>query len=144
MAEWAGLEVAALPEQAAAVMAHCGRLPLALSLCGAMVRDGESWDDLLGAGRADLEYLDHPHGSILRSIKLSAWTGLAPDDAARFAELRGSSRPMRPRPKAAVATLWAHTGGLSGAPRAQAPDQAGGEGADPARWRLAEPAGVAA
>ncbi|MCE5239799.1 TIR domain-containing protein [bacterium] len=112
LAEWAGLDVAALPEQAVAVMAHCGQLPLALSLCGAMVRDGASWDDLLEAlAEADLEYLDHPHGSILRSIKLSV-DRLPEDEAERFAELRVFP-PDETVPEAAVLMLWAHTGGLS-------------------------------
>ena len=91
------------------VMAECGRLPLALSICGAMRRDGTSWADILAALReADLEFLDHPHGNILKSIKVSI-DALAPDQARRFAEL-AVFPPDETVPEAAVATLWSHTG----------------------------------
>ncbi len=52
--------------------------------------------------------LDHPHGSILKSIKVSI-DALAPDQARRFAEL-AVFPPDETVPEAAVATLWSHTG----------------------------------
>ena len=74
-----------------------------------MHRDGTSWADILGRLReADLEFLDHPHGSILKSIKVSI-DALAPDQARRFAEL-AVFPPDEAVPEAAVATLWSHTG----------------------------------
>jgi hypothetical protein len=74
-----------------------------------MRRDGTSWADILAALReADLEFLDHPHGNILKSIKVSI-DALAPDQARRFAEL-AVFPPDETIPEAAVATLWSHTG----------------------------------
>jgi len=46
LARWAEVEPSALPPEAEEVMAECGRLPLALSICGAMARDGTAWQDL--------------------------------------------------------------------------------------------------
>ena len=72
LAQWAECPEDALPPLAREVMAECGRLPLRMSICGAMRRDGTSWADILAALReADLEFLDHPHGNILKSIKVS-------------------------------------------------------------------------
>jgi hypothetical protein len=112
LAHWAGCAEKALPPVAHAVMTQCGRLPLALAICGAMVRDGTPWADLLAALReADLEFLEHPHGNVLKSIKVSI-DALAEDQKQRFAEL-SVFPPDETIPEAAVATLWAHTGGLA-------------------------------
>jgi WD40 repeat protein len=113
LARWAGSTADALPPPARAVMAECGRLPLALAICGAMVCDGTAWPDLLAALReADLEFLEHPHGNVLKSIQVSI-DALAPDEAKRFAEL-AVFPPDETIPEAAVETLWSHTGGLPG------------------------------
>ncbi|GAG34815.1 unnamed protein product, partial [marine sediment metagenome] len=106
-----------LPDEAAPVLEHCGRLPLALSLCGALAREGMPWSDLAEAlAEADLEYVEHdlehyPHRNVLAAIQLSV-DALAPEEAQRFAELRVFP-PDETVPEAAVLTLWAHTGGLS-------------------------------
>ena len=112
LAQWAEVEPAALPPEAEQVRDHCGRLPLALALCGALAREGLSWGDLREAlQEADLEFLDHPHGSILRSIKVSV-DRLTPEEARRFAELRVFPADETV-PEDAVVTLWEHTGDLS-------------------------------
>jgi NB-ARC domain-containing protein len=109
LAQWAECPEDALPTLAREVMSECGRLPLALSICGAMRRHGTSWSDILAALReADRELLDHPHGNILKSIKVSI-DALAPDQARRFAEL-AVFPPDEAVPEATVATLWSHTG----------------------------------
>jgi WD40 repeat protein len=109
LAEWSGCALAALPPAASAVKAECGRLPLALAICGALARDGTPWTDLLEALReADLEFLDHPHGSVLKSIKVGI-DRLEPGQARRFAEL-AVFPPDEAVPEAAVLTLWSHTG----------------------------------
>jgi hypothetical protein len=111
LADWAGCAVVDLPRTARRVMTECGRLPLALAICGAMVRDGTAWADLLEALReADLEFLDHPHGNVLRSIKVGV-DALPPDQRRRFVEL-SVFPPDESVPEAAVTTLWAHTVGL--------------------------------
>ncbi len=67
LAKQAGLEVAALPEpEAEELISECGRLPLAIAMTGAMVRDGRHrWRDVIEAlQEADLEWIDQPldHG----------------------------------------------------------------------------------
>lgn len=72
LANWAGRHIEMLPPEAAAVIEHCGRLPLALTLCGAQIKIGTSWSDLVTAlDAADLHFLDHPHGSIYKSLDVS-------------------------------------------------------------------------
>lgn len=89
----------------------CGRLPLALSLAAAQVRDGTSWESVLAALReGDLEYLDHPYGSIFKSMRLSV-QALPEADAARYLELAVYPEDAL-IPEASVRTLWRHTGGL--------------------------------
>jgi len=111
LAQWAEKELDTLPEIAATVADECGYLPLALSICGAMVRDGQPWDDVLEAlQEADLEYLEHPHGNIMKSIKISI-DRLDADQRERFSELAVFPTDQT-IPEAAVHTLWAHTGGL--------------------------------
>ncbi len=109
LAEWAGQTKEELPDEALRIMEECDGLPLALSLCGALAREGNPWSDVLEAlEEADLEFLDHPHGSVLRSIKVSV-DRLSEDEARRFVELRvfPSDETV---PEAAVMTLWQHTG----------------------------------
>jgi nucleoside phosphorylase len=62
----------ALPSEARDIAKECGYLPMALALSAAQVRDGTSWADLLAALRsAQLDFLDHPYGSILKSLKVN-------------------------------------------------------------------------
>lgn len=61
MAGWAGASAEALPAFARDVAKEVDYLPLGLSLAGAQVREGRSWEDRFGALRAgSLEFLDHP------------------------------------------------------------------------------------
>jgi WD40 repeat protein len=110
-----------LPPEARRVIEQCGRLPLALALCGGMVWGGTSWRDLLEALREhDLEYLadDHAleeqHRDIWRAMDLSLRV-LPENERDRFTELAVFALDTG-APDAAVETLWAHTAGLS--PRA--------------------------
>jgi WD40 repeat protein len=109
---------AALPPAAHQIIARTGRLPLALALCGGIVRAGTPWHHVLEALQEhDLEFLsaDHPaeeqhrNAWVAMDISLRA---LPEAQRERFAELSvfalGSGVP-----EAAVATLWQHTGGLS-------------------------------
>ena len=64
-----------------------------------------------GVREADLEFLEHPHGNVLKSIKVSI-DALADDQKQRFAEL-SVFPPDETIPEAAVETLWAHTGSLA-------------------------------
>ena len=70
-----------------------------------------------GIREADLEFLEHPHGNVLKSIKVSI-DALADDEKRRFAEL-SVFPPDETIPEAAVETLWR----------------------TPARWPIVMPAG---
>ena len=112
MARWAGLDPAALPAVAREVVDEVQCLPLGLSLAGAQVRDGRSWNDLLAALRhGDLTFLDHPYGSILKSIQASV-DALEPADAARYLELAVFPEDAEV-PEEIVEGLWAATSGLA-------------------------------
>ncbi len=118
LASTSGSTVEALPEQARQVVAQCGRLPLALALCGGMLRSGTPWGDLLAALREhELEFLaddyaaEAQHQNIARALELSIHV-LAEDKQRRFAELAVFPEDAEV-PEAAVLTLWGHTGGLS-------------------------------
>ena len=107
----------ALPAAAREIVAQCGRLPLALALCGGMIQGGTSPADVLEALREhDLEFIsgDHPaedqHRSAWKAMDVSLRV-LPPDQRDRFAELAVFALD-RGAPEAAVVTLWEHTGGL--------------------------------
>lgn len=113
----AGLEVSMLPAEANDVIALCGRLPLALALCGGMLASGTPWGHLVGALREhDLEFLssDHPgeeqHRNVWVALDVSL-RALPADLRERFAELAVFALD-RPIPEAAIATLWKHSAGL--------------------------------
>jgi WD40 repeat protein len=113
----AQLKPGELPAATHEIVAQCGRLPLALALCGGMVEGGVSPQDVLEALREhDLEFLstDHPaeeqHRNAWKAMDVSLRV-LPPEQRERFAEL--AVFPLdRGAPEAAVATLWEHTGGL--------------------------------
>src|SRR5579885_3160496 len=112
LAEWSGQVREALPSEAEGVVRECGGLPLALALAGAQVRDKRPWGDLLAALRAaELDYLDHPYGSVMRSMKVSV-EALAETDRARYLELAVLPED-EVAPEAVVLRLWEWTGGLS-------------------------------
>ena len=105
LARWAEMNVAALPPEASMIVSECGRLPLALALCGAQVSDGIPWKDLLEAlQEAALQFLDHPHGSVMKSMKVSV-DNLSAEQAECYGELAVYS-PDEPVPEAAILTLW--------------------------------------
>ncbi|BAY30193.1 WD repeat protein [Nostoc carneum NIES-2107] len=107
LADWANQSVDELPTTAKQVARECGYLPLALSLNGAMVRDGTPWSDLLEALReADLEFFEHPHGSILKSIKISI-EALPPQEAQNYLQLAVFPED-KPIPEAAIVKIWTH------------------------------------
>ena len=101
-----------LPDAAHNVAEECGRLPLALALAGARVRDGASWETVRAALAAgNLEFLDHPHGSVLKALRMSV-AALSPNDAGRYGELAVFPEDVRV-PVETIERLWAHTGSLA-------------------------------
>ncbi|MBM4025646.1 MAG: TIR domain-containing protein [Planctomycetes bacterium] len=84
LASWAQVSVEAVPS---AIVESCGHIPLALAICGAMVRGGMTWSEL---GRALVERqeqsLSDPSASVLRSVRIS-YNELTPEQQKRFTEL---------------------------------------------------------
>jgi WD40 repeat protein len=114
LAEWSGQSVDLLPA-ARGVATECGRLPLALAVCGAMARDGIPWQDLHEAlHEADLTFLnrpvvDYPYQDVLRSLKVSVDVlGQRNPEAARCYLQLAVYRAGEAVPEAAVLTLWRH------------------------------------
>ena len=112
LAAWAAQPSETLPSEAHDVARACGGLPLALALCGARVHDGMTWADMRDAlQEADLEFLDHPYGSVMKSLKVSV-DALASADAALYAQLVVFPANVMVT-EGAVLTLWGHSGGLT-------------------------------
>jgi WD40 repeat protein len=111
LSNWAGHGGDALPEVAREVARECGHLPLALSLAGARVQDGTTWDVLLKAlKQGRLEFLDHPYGSVFGSMRLSV-DALPTHDRERYFELAVFPEDERV-PVPVVLALWRETAGL--------------------------------
>ena len=73
----------------------CGRLPLAVGLCGALIRRGMGWQSVLEQLRqaridriADRHAVEPHHQSVWHAIHVSV-EALAPDEKERFLELAG-------------------------------------------------------
>ena len=119
MAAWAGIKGSDLPANAQAVAQECGNLPLALSLCGAMVRDLTPWDDVLEALReADLGFIQkqfahYPYPDVFKSlhISLESLSRTNPIAAERYRELAVFPADEL-LPEATVLQFWQYTGDL--------------------------------
>jgi WD40 repeat protein len=112
LASWSGQAPATLPPTAAKVAESCGYLPLALALAGARVQDGASWDDVLSAlERGRLEFLDHPYGSVFKSLRLGS-NALSEFERDRYFELAVFPEDTEV-PAETICTLWRHTGKLA-------------------------------
>jgi WD40 repeat protein len=120
LASWVEVSEPDLPAEARQVMLECGNLPLALALCGAMVRDGTPWQDVVQALRsADLTFVEaklpnYEYPNMLRALQTSVdmLSRDEPDTVARYLEL-ATFREERAVPEAAVITLWCRHGILS-------------------------------
>jgi hypothetical protein len=120
LAEWTHSEANTLPTVAHEVAQECGNLPLALALCGAMVRDGTSWTHLRDALReADLEFiekkqfLDYPNPCVMKALQVSVDILAREETACAEHYLELAVFPIDERiPEAAIQTLWLHSSGL--------------------------------
>src|SRR6516225_6341791 len=109
LSDWSAQSLESLPSAAREVARKCGYLPLAVSLSGAVVRDGVPWLDVSEAlDAAELDFLDHPHGSVMKSLKVSV-DALPASQAQRYLELAVFPK-SEGVPEQAVLTLWNHTG----------------------------------
>jgi len=117
LATAARIPVDALPPIAEEIIDECGRLPLALALCGSMASKGQTWERILRMLRearleliADRQEINEMHRSIWRAMEASI-SILSPDEQRRFTELAVFSFDTTV-PEEAVFTLWHQTGGL--------------------------------
>jgi hypothetical protein len=130
LAKSAGDKAEQLSEEASKqLIAECGRLPLAVALCGGMILNNISWKKVLGALREhDLEHisLEHrdanqsstaddrsidPTRNLWKTMEVSLQT-LTEAEQQRFAELAVFPNDEAV-PEAAVFTLWADTANMS-------------------------------
>jgi WD40 repeat protein len=111
LGQWAGVSPVSLPAEAASVAAAVGYLPLALSLIGALVREGRSWSQTLDAlRRGDHEFRDHPYANILKAVRANV-DALNPFEVARYFELAIFPDDVE-IPVDDIALLWRRTGGM--------------------------------
>jgi WD40 repeat protein len=115
LASYSGLRSEKLPAEAEEVIRRCAGLPLAIALCGGMVRAGETWQDVAENLRErELEYisdehaLEEKHRTLQVALELSI-EALGKEEQRRFAELAVFPGDV---PENAVLVLWAHTGAL--------------------------------
>jgi hypothetical protein len=117
LADWVGTAPDTLPAEALAVAARCAGLPFATAICGAMVREGTSWSDLLSKlDRADLAFLkarfpDYPYPTVLLCLQASVDL-LHPAERDRYAELRIFAA-TQPVPESVIVRLWTRDGIMS-------------------------------
>ena len=117
LASETGIPTTDLPAEAQDVVSECGRLPLAVALCGALVRDGKTWQRVLQQLQqaridriADRYAVEEHHKSVWHAIHIGV-EALKPDERERFLEL--AVFPIdEATPEAAAAVLWLHTGNL--------------------------------
>jgi len=97
LAQWAEKPEDAMPAAAREVMAECGRLPLALAICGAMVRDGDSWEEVRDALRRDIHFIarhaqDYPQ-ALFQCLWNTCWWYDCPEAALHYEEGRPPGLP---------------------------------------------------
>jgi hypothetical protein len=114
LAQATGVECEELPIEATALVKECGRLPLAVDLCGGMIRRGLTWGAVLQQLQqaridriADRHAIENHHQSVWHAIHVSI-EFLPNDERQRFLELAVFPSDVT-IPKAAVGVLWAYT-----------------------------------
>lgn len=112
----AGVHPNDLPPEAKEIVSECGRLPLAVALCGGMVND-IGWSDVVERLRKSaLEsiFTDHPeyehHRNLWKAMKVSV-DALTPHEQQRFVELSVFPEEISV-PEEAIHTLWSYCGKL--------------------------------
>jgi hypothetical protein len=93
LAEWCGGDPGSLPPEAPLIAEQCGNLPLALALCGALLRDNpDRWQNLLyrlkhaDLGKIQQRLPNYPYLDVFRALQVSV-DALAPNERDRYLEL---------------------------------------------------------
>jgi hypothetical protein len=120
LASWAGKSDSPLPAAASDLATRVGCLPLALTLCGAMVRNGVPWSDVLEAFEdRDLDFVEtqlpnYQYSTVSRSIAVSLdrLARVDKEGVERFLDLSVFQRPG-PIPQDTLLQLWCERGRTS-------------------------------
>lgn len=121
LADWSNESIQDLHRTAdvGAVLRESGKLPLALSVCGAMKRDGHSWADIAEALRGSmLDFLDDDAHYNYRSVLNCLAVGVdflrqkSPNDADRYLELAVFPSDVL-IPEESISRFWSETSDLS-------------------------------
>jgi hypothetical protein len=111
LAEWSDITRNALSSEARLVAKECGNLPLALAVCGAVLRDSpHRWSSVLQRlERADVGKIrqrlpDYPYPDVFRAMQVSV-DALALEERQRYFELAVFPEDTA-IPEDTVATLW--------------------------------------
>lgn len=117
LSRWSKERVDSLPEDAMQVAEECGRLPLAIAISGAMVRDGVPWNVVnMQLKQANLKFIEHAgfdtnHNSVYRALKISVDYLYSENAVAvqRYLEL-SNFPPDKPIQEQEVIEWWEHLG----------------------------------
>ncbi len=98
LAQSAGVDDNLLPNEAHDLVRCCGNLPLALALCGGLIRNGMAWSSVLqGMVDAELESIDDSHPDLARPHHRSIASALDPFGAPRVVALFSHCLNLFPR-----------------------------------------------
>lgn len=114
LSHWSGQDAKNLVP-ARDVANQCEGLPLALALCGAQIRDGDSWEDLRDAlQETQIGVLNHQLGSVERALKISV-DGLIKENAENgwLYQMLAVFSKNAVIPEAAILTLWLYESSLN-------------------------------
>lgn len=113
LAASANCDIGALPSPAREIVRECGRLPLAIALCGGMVRRDVAWDDILERLRhaeldriGDRTAVHDDHRNLWRVMQVS-FAALSPIEQSCFTRL-GVFPTDEPVPASAIRLFWKH------------------------------------
>lgn len=116
LADWLNVEPRTLPSEAHEIVRRCGRLPLALSICGALLARGTPWIDLVAAMKEselrflDLEVVGYEHHGVFSAIDVGV-KALSSRDAqmAKRYRMLAAFDTDAPVPERVIFKLWGIT-----------------------------------
>jgi WD40 repeat protein len=104
LSSWSGIELRELPDIARDLARECGYLPMALAICGALVRDGLPWRTALDSLRkGSSQVLSKVFGAMELSVQSLRAADAATADLYTSLAVFPSDRPI---PAAAIVTWW--------------------------------------
>jgi hypothetical protein len=120
LADWAGVHVKNLPQEAKQVARECGYLPFAVALNGGMAKAGNTWGDLLSAllstqlDFAQKRMAGYPYENVIKSVRVSIdFLARENPKAAKLYKNLAVLKLESGVPEAAVCLLWNYQVGLT-------------------------------